>query len=487
MYQEGRLITPVLEGYPWLEKPPLYYWISIPFVAPLGAGELAARLGSAFCGLIASMAIFWLGARLWNQAAGFIGAAILITSVGFCGFARSASPDMAMTACLTTALAILCVAAEKETLPTWKVLTAYVWLGLAILAKGPVALILAVGIAILFWCLDDRGGTMRRWHPILGLLITGLVALPWFLFAYLENGYSFVLVFLINHNFARYVTEIHHHAQPFYYFIPVLLGLLFPWTGWLPVLLPRELGQKIRSWRHWDRAWLFLICWIGFPFLFFSLSQSKLAGYILPVLPPLALLLGHRLTRCIDGAAVRGIRAVPWLHLSLSAAVAISLPIVLQESYRTSWWLVLPLSLFVLAPALVVLWASLRNRWGAAVRATVFQGLILVLAVTQFGYPILARSHSARDIAHQALALSADRLPIATYRSFNHGLTYYTRYGISAQLRDRDALTRFALRHPEFLIVTEEAYVEEVRELAGFLVTADGEQGKYQLLHIKHR
>jgi len=487
MYQEGRFVTPTLEGYPWLEKPPLYYWISIPFVALLGAGELSARLGSALCGLLASMAVFWLGTRMWGQKTGFLSAAMLLTSVGFCGFARSASPDMVLTACLTAALAIFCLSALKEGLPTWQVLSAYVWLGLAVLAKGPVALILALGITFLFWCLDDKGGSVKKWHVPAGLFIMALVALPWFWLAFLENGYSFILVFFINHNLARYVTEIHHHAQPFYYFILVLLGLIFPWTGWLPAILPGGFKEKIMNWREWDRASLFLTCWIGFPFLFFSLSQSKLAGYILPVLPPLSLLFGHRLACCIEGAKERRIRAVPWLHLILSAAVAVSLPLIMYESYRLGWRFGLPLALVVLAPALVVFWASLHNQWAAAVRVTLFQGVILVLAVTQFGFPILARSHSTRDIARQALTCSEDIYPIVTYRCFNHGLSYYTGYKIETQLRDRDSLAQFARIHPHFLVVTEKAYVDEIGNLAGLHVITEGEQGKYQLLQIEHR
>src|SRR3989442_6289779 len=164
LHEAGRWVTPLLEGRPWLEKPPFCYWITSPFVAVLGPGETAARLGPVLSGLAALLATLWLGRRLFGPEAGFYAALILATSVGFVAFGRSASTDMPLAACLTVALSLLGAAAVEPTFPRLGVTLACVFLGLAGLAKGPVALVVAAGAAALFWWLDEREGTLARWR-----------------------------------------------------------------------------------------------------------------------------------------------------------------------------------------------------------------------------------------------------------------------------------------------------------------------------------
>ena len=101
MHERGTWVTPLLEGKPWLEKPPLYYWITSPLYSLFHSNETSARIGPAICGLITALTIFWLGSMLWTRQAGLIGALILLTSLGFAGFGRGASTDMPFACCLT--------------------------------------------------------------------------------------------------------------------------------------------------------------------------------------------------------------------------------------------------------------------------------------------------------------------------------------------------------------------------------------------------
>src|SRR5438034_6877978 len=119
----------------------------MPLIAALGVIEATALLAPALCGLACSLTVFWLGRRLGTPLGGLYGAAILLTSVGFVGFARSASTDMPLTACLTLALSVLCARIVDPVTPSWSLLCAYGVLGLAVLAKGPVALVLEIGRA----------------------------------------------------------------------------------------------------------------------------------------------------------------------------------------------------------------------------------------------------------------------------------------------------------------------------------------------------
>jgi 4-amino-4-deoxy-L-arabinose transferase-like glycosyltransferase len=481
MWRAGRWVTPSLEGRPWLEKPPLYYWITIPHYAVLGPTETAARLGPAFCLLISSLTVWWLGRRLLNPLAGLYAGTILLTAVGFVAFGRSASTDMPFVACLTVSLALFCFATINTGGVAWALLGGYTFLGLAVLAKGPVTVVLVIGTLSLFWWLDEHGGAIRRLRIMPGFLIVAAVALPWFVLAFRENGFAFISVFFINHNLMRYVTGLHHHAEPFYYYVPVLFGLLFPWSGWLPLMAHGIHRGRLSPRQEWNRTQLFLVCWFIFPLIFFSISESKLSGYILPSLPAAALLLGNRLS------AVHRDRLFAfalWFNLGVSVTIAAALVAVFQIRYGGRWQTGLLLAVMALLPALTVSWRGLRGRVKLLVPLTLFQGLILIMGATQFAFPVLGAYHSTRDIARQALAVREGSEPIVTYLFFHHTLSYYTDYQITGDLKEPQAVSRFAQSNPSFLLLTEEHRVGDIYGLEGLTVSAKGTQGKLHLFRL---
>src|SRR5260370_12104239 len=157
-------------------------------------------------------------------------------------------------------------------------------LGLGVLAEGTVAILLPALYLGGFLLLRARWDEWRSWYPK-GLWITVAVAAPWYLFCTIVNGWQFIQVFFINQNIERFTSAIHGHDRPFYFFLPVLLLLTFPWTFLLISVLRRTFGKN-------DHI---LLWWAAVPFVFFSLSGSKLTGYILPMVPPIALLLGKEL------------------------------------------------------------------------------------------------------------------------------------------------------------------------------------------------
>jgi 4-amino-4-deoxy-L-arabinose transferase-like glycosyltransferase len=504
----GNWVTPRLEGKPWLEKPPLYYWLTIPAYSVFNINETAARLGPALCALITALAIFWLGSTLWSRQAGFIAAAILLTSLGFIGFGRSASTDMPFTCCLTLALAMLLAkpgiatgVAGTPAVPATpgRTLFAYIFLGFAVLAKGPVAIILAAGILLSVWYLDERGGLFRKWHLIPGVLIAAAVSIPWFWLVFKQNGFAFISTFFINHNLARYITGIHHHSQPFFYYIPVLLALLFPWSGWLPLLISKSPLQALRRWREWDIRMVFLSCWFLFPVLFFSLSDSKLAGYILPSLPPLALIMGIYISRAIPAIGVgvgigvgfsspiSRLRIAAALDLLFSAGMAIASPLFFQKEYGGAWKTGLLLSAAILIPAVFSFVFKLKGKCLQAFEATLLQGLVLVVVLAQFAFPVLGTYYSTRDIAHRALELRQSGEPIITYRFFHHSLHYYTDYQVAGKLDDAASLIEFARDYPGTLVVTNAAGMKEILSLREISAASLAEQGNFRLMRFSIR
>ncbi len=488
MLQDHRWITPTLEFKPWLEKPPLYYWITLPFYALFGTTETTARLGPAILAVVCALSVYWLGTKLWSRHAGFMAAAILLTALGYAGFARGASTDMPMTACLTIALVLLAAAAVEKHFGAFRVLPAYLFLGLAVLAKGPVALILVAGILLLFWLFDERGGSFRRWHVMSGTLLAAAVSLPWYWLAYRQNGFAFIATFFINHNLARYVSDIHHHTEPFYYYIPIILGLFFPWSAWLLLLVPASIRAAVRSWRSWDPANLFMLCWIIFPLAFFSLSESKLSGYVLPTLPPLALLLGAVWSKAVAGEmTLRLPSSASGLHLLFSAGLAVAAPLIFEKNYGGAWKTGLILSGAALAPAVFGFCFGIKARWRSAFAATLIQGLLLILAVAQSAFPVLGNYQSTREIAREALEQDRSGIPIVTFLFFHHTLDYYTGYRIAGDFTDLDSLLRFATKHHRTLVIVEAGHVADFMHVRGaeFRITVLGSQGNLRLLALE--
>ena len=291
-------LVPHLNLVPYLEKPPLVYWLTAMSLGAFGVAEWAARLPSALAALAGLYLAFWLGRALWGERQGLWGAVVLATCGGYLVLARLLTLDMVFTLFLNLGIALGYLALSRERPRLWPY--AYLALALAVLVKGPVALVLAG----LIWGL--AAAMERGWQGFRALIrpgswgILAAVVLPWFVYVAWRYP-AFPRFFLWEQHVERYVSGAGFHAEPWWYFGPVLAGLFLPWTG----LIPWSLGQKDAAGRG-DR--LFLMIWAGVVVAFFSLSQGKLATYILPALMPLALLAGKALSEFISGGA--GWRAV---------------------------------------------------------------------------------------------------------------------------------------------------------------------------------
>ncbi|MBI4906793.1 MAG: glycosyltransferase family 39 protein, partial [Acidobacteria bacterium] len=264
MARSGDWVTPRLWGEAWFEKPVLLYWmVAAGHVTGL-PGEWAARLPVALLSA-AFLVLFW---RLVDEQAGpraaWMAATILATSAGWTSFSRLAVTDLPLSACFAAGMLLAAEWAHsgsRRRLPL-----AGVCFGLALLAKGPLAGVLALPLV---W---TSGRRWRDWWRVAfpALLVAG----PWYALCAARNGPAFVNEFFLKHNLGRFASSDLQHVQPFWFYVPVLLLGLFPWTPVVAVLR--------RPANPWERL---LWMWLGFGFVFFSLSVNKLPGYLLPLLP----------------------------------------------------------------------------------------------------------------------------------------------------------------------------------------------------------
>ncbi len=282
MAATGDWITPRLWGVPWFEKPALLYWMTAAgFKAGLGA-DLAPRLPVALLSVAFLIYFFVVLRREFGPGAAWYSATILATSAGWLAYSHVAITDLPMSAAFAAAMLTLALPDGRGSEETGKgggagsALCAGALLGIAILAKGLVPLALFIPA---LWFLRHRIRDLA-----LVFAAAAVVAAPWYVLVTLRNGEPFLEEFFWKHHFGRFLSGALEHGQPVWFYVPVLLAGLFPWTPLFALLFKRRLYQ--------DRRAMFLLAWFAWGFLFFSASRNKLPGYLLPLLPPLAALAG---------------------------------------------------------------------------------------------------------------------------------------------------------------------------------------------------
>lgn len=393
MQRAGEWVTPTLQGTPWLEKPPLYYWLAGAAFRALGETETAARLPAVLALLLMTGATALVGARLYGASAGLHAGFVMGTCLLGFAYGRAASMDMLLAACVTAATGLVALRllgiAGRAALPA-----AGVFVGLALLAKGPLGLLLpAIATGAFLLVARDRAAWDRLvrpfWMPALAAALAAAVALPWYLAAWHAHGREFVDVFLLNHNLQRFTSTVHRHPGPIVYYVPVLLAGLFPWAGLVPAALAAARPRR-------SRADLFVLCWLLLPFAFFSLAGSKLPGYILPCLPPLAILAGRLAERWTRTGAGGGGRVASLVGLVLGALVLAS-AFALRAQGEPLWRLLLPLGAWSVVVAFLFARAIGRDAVRALhlLRVGAAGALLLVI---QAAPPLLSARESGRAL-----------------------------------------------------------------------------------------
>ena len=391
MAATGDWITPRLWGAAWFEKPAWLYWMTATgFKLGLGL-ELAPRLPVALASVAFLIYFFVILKREFGDRAAWYATTILATSAGWLAYSHIAITDLPMSAAF--AAAMLTVFTESS--GTRSFVLAGALLGIAILAKGLVPLVLFIPA---LWFVRHR----IRDLAILFAVATA-VAAPWYVLVSLRNG-AFLQEFIWKHHFGRFLKSELQHQRPVWFYVPVLLAGLFPWT---PLL---GLAGSPRLFR--DARLRFLLAWVMWGFVFFSASRNKLPGYLLPLLPALAVLMGVALER---SAHARYWLAACGALFCLTPPLVQALPQALLNGIsRTSFHFTLAGVLGGLA--LAAMYAL--GRTDRSVAALAFCATVTVAWVVWRVYPELDRQMSGRGAA------SITCLP-PTNRSQRYSLDYY--------------------------------------------------------------
>ena len=443
MVATGNWVTPRLNGIKYFEKPALQYWLTAASFEAFGVGDGTARLPTALAGFLTVVAIGWTGAVLVSPAAGVYAAAVLASCIWHFGIAHILTLDALLSFCLALALVGFLLAQRADATPRSRarmMLLAYVATAAGILTKGVVALAIP-GTTLLLYSLATRDyGPWKRLHLAKGLPLLLVLTAPWFIVVSMRNP-EFARFFFIHEHIQRFLTPESRRPGPWWYFLPMLVAGLLPWTGVF-------LWRLKASWRDatvdaggfsWAR---FCLIWSAFIFVFFSVSHSKLPSYILPMFPALALVLGWQLeamtarslswlagllavtTVMLWGAAMLG---YPTLAVRLADAKT---PLAIYQALGP--WV--ELGLGIVAAGYVVGWRVMRRGSTAARSAAIAViALSTMLAMQAFfrGADVFRATRSAADLV-TALENASDppydrNAPVFQVRMYDQTLPFYLR------------------------------------------------------------
>jgi 4-amino-4-deoxy-L-arabinose transferase-like glycosyltransferase len=431
-------VTPVLGGLAWLEKPPLYYWQAMLAYSVLGVSDVAARVPAAVDATLLVIAVY-LFFRRFRRGVEVDAALITASGAGVIGYAHAASMDMALA--VAFGVGMLAWWAWRESGKRIYLVLFYFCMALGMLAKGPVAPLLAAAVIVLFALAvrDFRVAVRTLWLP--GILLFCAIALPWYVAVQMRNP-QFFREFILQHNLARFSSNLYHHREPFWYYLPVTAVALMPWT----VFVIAAVVESVRIWWAERQAVsaepdlelqfrVFASCWLIVPIAFFSLSQSKLPGYILPAIPAGAVLLADYLRRHLtqqqdkEPAVSKGLAM---LHALVAAAPIV--PAVLIAYLATQHRLpagrprLVALAIAIVLAGAIALTLTSRLRLRMLRFVTLIPVVLAVAAVLKLGSNSIDQTLSARPLAVELAGMETHRLPLALYgvsREMEYGLAFY--------------------------------------------------------------
>jgi 4-amino-4-deoxy-L-arabinose transferase-like glycosyltransferase len=458
MRARGDFVVLSLNDHLYTEKPPLFFWEINGFAALLGGvDEWAARLPSALAGVLCLLVVLVFGEALFDRRTGFLGALVFATSVQILERARWASIDMTLTLCVTLAVALLwraATAAGEEGRSPWPARLAWLAMGLATLAKGPVGLALPILVVVPALFLAGERSAIRRLFPPSGILIYMAVTLAWFGPFAARIGPEQAFRILTRQTVTRYV-DAWNGRQPFWFYVWRFPVGFFPWS----ILLPWSVVAALLEHREPERrAGRFLLVWVAVVLLFFSCSTGKRGVYIMPLYPAAALLVARLFTRDARRWILQGTLA--WAGLAVTAAVAVvTFGARRAPDLAGAAW---GIGACLLAGGLAAPALARAGRSMAAARVIAATMAVILLVATDTVFPHVNRHLNLRGFAEQVRDRLRPEIPLATTEEKRDAWVFYSGRFV-AELDTRPRLLAYLSQGPRRDLLIEEEELREVR------------------------
>ncbi|MEA9601331.1 glycosyltransferase family 39 protein [Polynucleobacter sp. MG-28-Ekke-A2] len=467
MLVTGDWITPRYNGYKYFEKPPLQAWATAAAFQAFGIGDWQARLWTALTGFLTILLVGFTGARIFNARAGWLAAVVLASSPIWIISGHFNSLDMGLSSFLVAALCSLLLAQtshNKNHCCNW-MWACWIFMALATLSKGVIGAAIPAMVFIAYSISTWDWKIWTRLRLFSGTILFLAITAPWFVLVAQRNP-EFLEFFFIHEHLQRFTQDDHSRTGPIYYFVPLLLIGLLPWILQAPGALAQAWSERRRE---FSAGWL-LVCWFAVIFAFFSVSHSKLPGYIIPVFPALALIIGNRLDRLLGHTNTM---ALPWKLQTLCFAIlgcvgfffldAIgkqARPDEIEAYAQYTYWVIAALVALVSFSAYAA-WQSKRN--GIQSIVSFACGFFLCAIIAGTGHETLGRAVSGIDLVERVKASIPEKVNFYSVRLLDHTVPFYLGRTM-IMVESPDELEFGVKQEPELWMPTLNAFITRWQE-----------------------
>lgn len=470
MVASGDWIVPRTNGFKFYDKPVLHYWVTAVAFEAFGVHNWTARLWTMLAGLISVVAIGYAGMRVFGQREGLIAALVLGSSFLCVIGSHVNSLDMGLTAFLSLLLGAFLIAqhhaADTAICRRWMWLT-WLAMALAVMTKGVIAIVLP-GAILFFYLLWQRDwGLLRRLHLVSGLIILMVICLPWFI-AIGRADSNFYSFFFIHEHLERFLSKTHDRFQPWWFFLPVIVFGAMPWSLFLPAALRRGMDKQSGVFQS-SRL---LLLWCGTFLLFFSISSSKLALYILPLFPALALLIGIATARMTSRALM--CRLLPIALVATLAFLVLGffpglLPLHEPRAANLVFVQIAAIAVALLSLASWLgMWLCRQQKFVTGIAAVAFGGLVCTQGL-MIGFQQLEPANSADSMAELAAPYLKADTPVYSVKFYFRGLPFYLQRLVTVAYGTPTDLVAGMAWQPELTIAELDGFVAAWRAHPGAL------------------
>ena len=474
MSQSHSWLVPTYDGLTYLDKPAFYFKTIALSFSLFGESEGVARLSSAVFGFSLLVVMFLFCQRVYDLRTAILAMLIVATTPLYIAFSRIVIFDMSLAffVCSTIFACFLAEECEEKQRNRWYLIGA-LSAGIATLIKGPVGFILPTLVIAVFNGVEGRLGTMKRVFALRNWAVFLAVVLPWFVGLSLLRP-DFPYYGIMRESLARFTTSEFHRTAPFYFYAPIIAGTFFAWS----LLLPESIVASWQERKRWSRPDRLFVVWAIVVVLFFSVSQSKLPGYILTAVLALGVLTARVFAKALSNRAGRAARIIwhgtmPLLLLSSVAALLFGMiafnPELLENRFQfkhESFYLFIPTLLPMTITFGIVAFLSGLALWtrNTKLAFAAFISFPLLLLTVNFDLlAIFAQTRSSRSLAEQIQITLPPVTELACMECLPNGLPFYLKRPITVLSRNGKELTS---NYVEFMLNSGKPWPEGIVPLA---------------------
>lgn len=465
MFASGDWVTIRYNGLKYFEKPPLQMWGTALAYTLFGVGDWQARLFTALSGIVGIVFTMLAAARWWGKRVAVVSGLVLVSAPMWNVGAHFNSLDMGVAGCMTMALAALLLAQHPDASRAQQ--RGWMWacwasMALAVLSKGLIGVVLPGFVLVVYTLVARDWALWKRLHLVSGLIVFFAVAAPWFVLISARNP-EFAWFFFVHEHFQRFTSTVHNRNAPVWYFVPLLLAGFLPWLAQLPGAAKLTFARSETA-PNGFRPTLVLGLWAILIFVFFSISDSKLPGYIFPIIPALAMLAALVLEHASERAwrwQLRAFLALALVGLAASGYVATMSSGMYPNAVFARFAVFLAVA-FGAGAAFTWLALRLANTRFESLAAFACAWFLTFTAAT-LGHEAFGRSMSGIDLVPAVRPWLKPDVPFYAVERLDHTMPFYLGRP-TIMVQEPDELAFGVQQEPAKWIQTTEAFVARWKE-----------------------